>query len=155
MEYKKLIKEAVAAIPPSPVLFELISAYEKLAEAQEKRDNADYYIELYGDEAKKVLGMLKEKTISREQVERMRGEWVAKHRHRGGFRQVTGVDDMGEQRTITIDERCEYDDRYCSRCGKQSPDNFLNFCGYCGVAMTDEAMEMVMERLEALHETVE
>lgn len=90
--------------------------------------------------------------VSREQVEQMRGEWVAKHRHRGGFRRATGVDDMGEQRTITIDERCEYDDLYCSKCGKQSPDNFLNFCGYCGAPMTDEAVEMVMERLEALHE---
>lgn len=59
MGYKDLIKEAVAAIPPSPILFELISAYEKLAKAQEKRDNADYYIELYGEEAKKVLGMLR------------------------------------------------------------------------------------------------
>ena len=90
--------------------------------------------------------------VSREQVERMRGEWVAKHRHRGGFRRVTGVDDIGEQRTITIDERCEYDDRYCSRCGKQSPDNFLNFCGYCGAPMTDESVDMVMERLEALRD---
>ena len=88
--------------------------------------------------------------VSREQVERIRGEWVAKHRHRGGFRRVTGVDDMGEQRTTTIDDRCEYDDRYCSKCGKQSPDNFLNFCGYCGAPMTDEAVEMVMERMEAL-----
>ena len=88
---------------------------------------------------------------TREQVEKMRGEWVAKHRHRGGFRRVTGVDDMGELRTITIDERCEYDDRYCSRCGKQSPDNFLNFCGYCGAPMTDKAVDMAMERLEALH----
>ena len=90
--------------------------------------------------------------VSREQVEQMRGEWVAKHRHRGGFRRATGVDDMGEQRTITIDERCEYDDRYCSKCGKQSPDNFLNFCGYCGAPMTDEAVEMVMERLERLRD---
>ena len=94
-----------------------------------------------------------DRPVSREQVERMRGEWVAKHRHRGGFRRVTGVDDIGEQRTITIDERREYDDLYCSKCGKQSPDNFLNFCGYCGAPMTDEAVEMVMERLEALHET--
>ena len=88
--------------------------------------------------------------VSREKVERMRGEWVAKHRHRGGFRRVTGVDDIGEQRTITIDERREYDDLYCSKCGKQSPDNFLNFCGYCGAPMTDEAVQMVMERVEAL-----
>ena len=88
--------------------------------------------------------------VSREQVERIRGEWVAKHQHWGGFRRVTGVDDMGERRTITIDERCEYDDRYCSKCGKRSLYNFLNFCGYCGAPMTNEAVEMVMERLEAL-----
>ena len=93
--------------------------------------------------------------VSRERVEQMRGEWVAKHRHRGGFRRATGVDDMGEQRTITIDERCEYDDRYCSKCGKQSPDNFLNFCGYCGAPMTNEAVEVVMERMEALKDAVD
>ena len=90
--------------------------------------------------------------VSREQVEKMwRGEWVKRHKHRGGFRRVKGFDDMGEQHEVTIDERCEYDDLYCSKCGKQSPDNFLNFCGYCGAPMTDEAMQMVMERLEALH----
>lgn len=55
------------------------------------------------------------------------GQWVMKHRHRGGFHRYTGVDDMGEQHTITVDERVEYDDRYCSECGKQSADNFLNY----------------------------
>ena len=103
------------------------------------------------DQEAVALALTALRPVSREQVEQMRGEWVAKHRHRGGFRRATGVDDMGEQRTITIDERCEYDDLYCSKCGKQSPDNFLNFCGYCGAPMTDEAVEMVMERLEALH----
>lgn len=102
------------------------------------------------DEEAVALALAALRPVSREQVEQMRGEWVAKHRHRGGFRRATGVDDMGEQRTITIDERCEYDDRYCSKCGKQSPDNFLNFCGYCGAPMTDEAVEMVMERMEAI-----
>ena len=102
------------------------------------------------DQEAVALALTALRPVSREQVEQMRGEWVAKHRHRGGFRRATGVDDMGEQRTITIDERCEYDDLYCSKCGKQSPDNFLNFCGYCGAPMTDEAVEMVMERLEAL-----
>ena len=91
--------------------------------------------------------------VSREWVEKVwRGEWVKRHKHRGGFRRVKGFDDMGEQHEVTIDERCEYDDLYCSKCGKQSPDNFLNFCGYCGAPMTDEAVEMVMERMEALHE---
>ena len=88
--------------------------------------------------------------VSREQVEKVwRGEWIKRHKHRGGFRRVKGIDDMGEQHEVTIDERCEYDDLYCSKCGKQSPDNFLNFCGYCGAPMTDEAVEMVMERMEA------
>ena len=88
--------------------------------------------------------------VSREQVEKLRGEWIKRHKHRGGFRRVKGIDDMGEQHEVTIDERCEYDDLYCSKCGKQSPDNFLNFCGYCGAPMTDEAVEMVMERLRVL-----
>ena len=88
---------------------------------------------------------------TREQVEKVwRGEWVKRHKHRGGFRRVKGIDDTGEQHEVTIDERCEYDDRYCSKCGKQSPDNFLNFCGYCGAPMTDEAMQMVMERMERM-----
>ena len=90
--------------------------------------------------------------VSREQVEKVwRGEWVKRHKRRGGFRRVKGIDDMGEQHEVTVDERCEYDDLYCSKCGKQSPDNFLNFCGYCGAPMTDEAVEMVIERLEAFH----
>ena len=91
--------------------------------------------------------------ISREQVEKMRGEWVKRHKCVGGFRRVKGIDDMGEQHEITVDERCEYNDLYCSKCGKQSPDNFLNFCANCGAPMTDEAVEMVVERLEALHDT--
>ena len=90
---------------------------------------------------------------TREQVEKVwRGEWVKRHKRRGGFRRVKGFDDMGEQHEVTIDERCEYDDLYCSKCGKQSPDNFLNFCGYCGAPMTDKAVDMVMERLEAMYE---
>lgn len=55
MGYKELIKRVMATLPPSPVLFELLNAYEILAKQQEKRDNADYYIELYGEEAKKVM----------------------------------------------------------------------------------------------------
>ena len=89
--------------------------------------------------------------ITREQVEKVwKGEWVKRHKHRGGFRRVKGIDDMGDRHEVTIDERCEYDDLYCPKCGKQSPDNFLNFCGYCGEAFTDKAVDMVMKRLEAL-----
>ena len=90
--------------------------------------------------------------VSREQVEKVwRGEWVKRHKHRGGFRRVKGIDDMGEQHEVTIDERCEYDDLYCPKCGRQSPDNFLNFCGYCGEAFTTAAVDIVMDRWEALN----
>ena len=105
------------------------------------------------DEQKEVFLMALSalRPVSRERVEKAwKGEWIKRHKHRGGFRRVKGIDDMGEQHEVTIDERCEYDDLYCSKCGKQSPDNFLNFCGYCGAPMTDEAVDMVMERMEAL-----
>ena len=73
--------------------------------------------------------------VSREQVEKVwRGEW------------------------IILDE-CANEGLYCKRCNKKvyrieyanekmkSP-----FCPHCGAAQTDEALEMVMERLEALNE---
>lgn len=63
------------------------------------------------------------------------GRWVIKHKHRGGFHRYTGIDNMGEQHTITVDERVEYDDRYCSECGKQSADNFLTYCHNYGAKM--------------------
>ena len=43
----------------------------------------------------------------------------------------------------------------CSKCGEYLPDGEdvrkPQFCPECGRAMTDEAVEMVMERLEALN----
>ena len=66
--------------------------------------------------------------ISREQVGRMRGEW----------RSIHGLS--------------EY---YCSRCGEEFEIRAYDkekyrFCPHCMAPMTDEAVEMVMERLEAL-----
>lgn len=73
------------------------------------------------------------RTVSREQVEKVwRGEWMA------------------------LDE-CSNEGVYCKRCKKKvyrieyanekmrSP-----FCPACGAAQTDEAVEMVMERMESL-----
>ena len=40
----------------------------------------------------------------------------------------------------------------CSECHRQDKiDPLAKFCRYCGAPMTDEAVDMVMERLEALH----
>lgn len=66
--------------------------------------------------------------VSREQVEKAwTAEWT--------------VDEFGHK---------------CSKCGEYLPDGEdvrkPQFCPECGRAMTDEAVEMVMERLEALHD---
>ena len=67
--------------------------------------------------------------VSREQVEKVwRGEWQM-------VSNGSGV---------------------CSECHRQDKiDPLAKFCRYCGVPMTDEAVEMVMERLEVLHEVAE
>ena len=40
----------------------------------------------------------------------------------------------------------------CMACGHETP--IGNFCHNCGAAQTREAVEMVVERLEALHENI-
>ena len=66
--------------------------------------------------------------VSREQVEKVwRGEW--KH-----YLPPLGAGDV----------QCR-----CTRCGR-TPDVETPFCAWCGAPMTDEAAEMVMERLEAM-----
>lgn len=62
--------------------------------------------------------------VSREQVERMRGKWIED----------------------------EYSFSHCSLCGyeQEEPELITQFCPHCGAPMTDEAVQMVMERLEAL-----
>ena len=67
--------------------------------------------------------------VSREKVEKVwRGEWKIITTHNG----------------CTPDQDC-----VCSRCGASGvPDKA--FCDVCGAPMTDEAVQMVMERLEAM-----
>ena len=76
--------------------------------------------------------------VSRERVEKVgRGEWV-----------------IGEPDVLGVPI-------HCSRCGWGSdhadPRKWMDygghiFCGHCGAPMTDEAVQMVMERMEAPHE---
>lgn len=70
--------------------------------------------------------------ITREQVEKVwRGEWI--------------LELVGEYKHLK-----EY---HCSECGYQLPLNPTKipiFCENCGSPLTDEAVEIVMERLEAL-----
>lgn len=65
--------------------------------------------------------------VSRERVERMRGEWM--------------FPIFGDQQDAN-DPRCQ-----CSKCGSiETPLARHRFCPSCGAPMTDEAVEMVMER---------
>ena len=81
--------------------------------------------------------------ISREQVEKVwRGEWE-------WYDEEVGSPLEGIER--------EWGWR-CSKCKVVLPDDFddpdnppaMRFCQWCGAPMTDEAVEMVMRRLEAL-----
>lgn len=74
--------------------------------------------------------------FSREQVEKVwRGEW-------------------------RLFDDCANEGLYCSQCGKKvyrveyaNVKMATRFCPNCMSAMTDEAVDMVMERLETLHES--
>ena len=74
--------------------------------------------------------------VSREQVEKVwKGAWKYSH--------TSAIDHFAVVK--------------CSKCGHEAYAMALhviegNFCPACGATMTDEAVEMVMERLEALHE---
>ena len=78
--------------------------------------------------------------VSRERVEKAwRGEWMGSG---DGY----------------ADGELVYDTWECSHCGhvideEDDPDMLPQFCPKCYAAMTDEAVQMVMERLEALYET--
>ena len=63
------------------------------------------------------------------------GYWVYKHRHRGGVHIYEGKDEMGETRRISVDERYEIDDPYCSECWKLNESVWLSYCPNCGVKM--------------------
>ena len=72
--------------------------------------------------------------VSREQVEKVwRGEWM--------------FPIFGDQQDAN-DPRCQ-----CSECGSiETPLARHRFCPSCGAPMTDEAVEMVMERINKMEE---
>ena len=85
---------------------------------------------MYSDELLFINAVISAlRPISREKVEKVwRGEWIHK--------------------------RSPYDYKIfvCKKCGKQisiQGEN-MDFCPACGAAQTDEAVQMVLERLEAL-----
>ena len=95
--------------------------YDCSADQRKSYPNVPQFMEALG------MALLALRPVSREQVEKAwTAEWT--------------VDEFGHK---------------CSKCGEYLPDGEdvrkPQFCPECGRAMTDEAVEMVMERLEALH----
>ena len=104
---------------------EAIEELERMLSHWDDLENGKRCFRWYSKDAVEVaLSALR--PVSREQVERMRGEW--KH-----YLPPLGAGNV----------QCR-----CTRCGR-TPDVETPFCAWCGAPMTDEAAQMVMERLEA------
>ena len=88
-----------------------------------------------------VMAMDALRPITREQVKKVRGEWI---------------DIDGEK--VPVDKYGQpFGWAKCSACGEYltASDEYPcigHFCPNCGAPMTDKAVDMVMERLEARHE---
>lgn len=79
--------------------------------------------------------------FSREQVERMRGEWE--------FDAAEPNGKFGGIRCSKCHKAVSFGDENAFHNAKV----FEHYCSNCGSPMTDEAVQMVMERMEVLNET--
>lgn len=117
---------------------EAITQLELLLEYCESMMTSEYPVWRRDCEALQML-IVALRPISREQVEKVwRGEWMGS---------ADGYADGG----------LVYDTWTCSECGyvideEDDPDMLPQFCPKCYAATTDEAVQVLMERLEALHE---
>ena len=114
-------------------LLKQYQGYESMSPDGEKLKHA---FDLTDETVDTLLSALR--PISREQVEKVwRGEWREEI--------VKRCDWKGHKREY-------YQPNSCSKCHKpDTGEGKSKFCPNCGAPMTDEAVEMVMERLEALH----
>lgn len=107
-------------------------------EAIQNREECLKYLEGLGQKASQqnveavhwsVRALKALRPVSREKVEQLRGEWINTNKE--------------------VEQICK-----CSKCGY--PISFFwsrtQFCPNCGAPMTDEAVDMVMERWEALND---
>ena len=81
--------------------------------------------------------------VSREQVEKLRGEWIPAESDFDDDDTLFDVEDWCDWQCSACHNEVCYDDPMERRW-------LPKFCPNCGAPMTDEAVEMVMERLEAL-----
>ena len=83
--------------------------------------------------------------VSREQVEKLRGEWIPAESDFDDDDALFDVEDWCDWQCSACHNEVCYDDPMERRW-------LPKFCPNCGAPMTDEAVQMVMERLEALYE---
>ena len=97
--------------------------YDCSADQRKSYPNVPQFMEALG------MALSALRPVSREQVEKMKSPWKS---------YFNG----------------DYNDEiyYCEECGHklESASKLPNFCPDCGVPKTDEAVEMVMEKMEAL-----
>ena len=101
--------------------------YDCSADQRKSYPNVPQFMEALG------MAISALRPVSRERVEKVwRGEWI----------------------TPTIIGGRAYNIPHCSACNGVpcGTDEHTRFCAHCGAPMTDEAVEMVMERLEALRD---
>ena len=90
----------------------------------------------------RIVNWRKYMAPTREQVEKVwRGEWNVIYDELNGFTYVT----CSKCRDETVLNGC-----FVTVEGE--PCDLEDFCPHCGAPMTDEAMQMVMERMEAVYE---
>lgn len=111
---------------------EAIAEIERLLECAKKLEGPQTFVEFRPVPALEMaLSALR--PASREMVERVRGERM--------------FPIFADQKDAN-DPRCQ-----CSECGSiETPLARHRFCPSCGAPMTDEAVQMVMKRLEALYD---
>ena len=63
------------------------------------------------------------------------GRWIYKERHRKSYRQYTGYDAVGDIHTVTVIEETGGKEPYCSECGAQAAESYMDFCPHCGAKM--------------------
>ena len=110
---------------------EAIEELERLLSHWDDLENGKRSFRWYSKDAV-GLAITALRPVSREQVERMAGEWVQ---------------DINKGPAVF----------YCSYCGESFEIHSYEFqkyrfCPFCMAPMTDKAVQMVMERLEALHD---
>ena len=83
-------------------------------------------------------GGMKNVVYTSERVDVVHGRWIYIDRQRKSYRQYTGFDAAGETHTIMVLEESKGKEPYCSECGAQAAESFMDFCPHCGAKMDGE-----------------